>query len=264
VRVGWLQQQLGAVAAAERSRLLEDELSVLGGARAALLLGKVLPTIPARQLGSILQPVAALMPAAEWMLLLRELPAAELLGVAAGLLDATAAANWFPLVIDRLAVLPPSAARQMLTSLRAAVEMWEDDAAAPLLEAQHAVRRLSAEVYAAEARATAAEFRLSELEASLAAATDAAPAAAEAAATVRAVSRLRTAIAACHIQARVRGDAVRKKRTGGGSRRALRRDGATRAAAGGRGKAEAPPPNLNLARRGASSGAVRVPSWDTR
>ena len=154
------------------------------------------------------------------MLLLRELPAAELLGVAAGLLDATAAAGWFPLVIDRLAVLPPSAARQMLTSLRAAVDMWEDDAAAPLLEAQHAVRRLSAEVYAAEARATAAEFRLSELEASLAAATDAAPAAAEAAATVRAVSRLRTAIAACHIQARVRGDAVRKKRTGGGGRRA--------------------------------------------
>ena len=257
VRVAWLQQQLGAVAAAERSRLLEDELSVLGGARAALLLGKVLPTIPARQLGSILQPVAALMPAAEWMLLLRELPAAELLGVAAGLLDATAAANWFPLVIDRLAVLPPSAARQMLTSLRAAVEMWEDDAAAPLLEAQHAVRRLSAEVYAAEARATAAEFRVSELEASLAAATDAAPAAAEAAATVRAVTRLRTAIAACHIQARVRGDAVRKKRTGGGRRRALRRDGSS-------GKAEAPPPNLNLARRGASSGAVRVPSWDTR
>ena len=258
MRVGWLQQQLGAVAAAERSRLLEDELSVLGGARAALLLGKVLPTIPARQLGSILQPVAALMPAPEWMLLLRELPAAELLGVAAGLLDATAAATWFPLVIDRLAVLPPSAARQMLTSLRAAVDMWEDDAAAPLLEAQHAVRRLSAEVYAAEARATAAEFRLSELEASLAAATDAAPAAAEAAATVRAVSRLRTAIAACHIQARVRGDAVRKKRTGGGGRRALRRDGSTK------GKAEAPPPNLNLARRGASSGAVRVPSWETR
>ena len=32
----------------------------------------------------------------------------------------------------------------------------------------------------------------------------------------------------------------------------------------GAGKAEAPPPNLNLARRGASSGAVRVPSWDTR
>ena len=77
---------------------------------------------------------------------------------------------------------------------------------------------------------------------------------------MRAVSRLRTAIAACHIQARVRGDAVRKKRTGGGSRRALRRDGSTKGA----GKAEAPPPNLNLARRGASSGAVRVPSWDTR